>query len=146
MAGEGFLSRRATRSRRQFERAGDTPAPPLPASSAAATAPVVLEYNECQEVVKRLNDHLSHELKPDEAAIVQEHLSKCLGCFSRFHFEETLLHTIRERAQTIQAPDTLRRNLMDLLKKQESSSAAPPASAVSDAPLPSDGASSEDVV
>lgn len=74
-----------------------------------------IAYNECQEAVKRLTDFLSHELGPDEEVRVREHLHVCRGCFAKFHFEETLLHTIRERVQTIQAPADLRARILGLI-------------------------------
>lgn len=74
-----------------------------------------ITYNECQEAVKRLTDYLSHELGPDEQVRVQRHLHVCRGCFAKFHFEETLLRTIRERIQTVHAPDALRAKILGLI-------------------------------
>lgn len=74
-----------------------------------------LGWNQCQEAVQRLTDYLSHELRPDEEAEVQRHLSQCKGCFARFHFEETLLGTIRMRAEQICAPGYLRAKILQLL-------------------------------
>lgn len=78
-------------------------------------ASLPLAYNECQEAVKRLTDFLSHELGPDEEVRVREHLHVCRGCFAKFHFEEALLRTIRERVQTIQAPADLRARILALI-------------------------------
>ena len=74
-----------------------------------------IAYNECQEAVKRLTDFLSHELGADEETRVREHLRVCRGCFAKFHFEETLLHLIRERVQSVQAPTALRARILDLV-------------------------------
>ena len=74
-----------------------------------------VEYNQCQEAVLRLTEYLSHELRPDEESAVEKHLSECKGCFSRFHFEETLLRTIRERAEQVRAPGNLRDRILRLL-------------------------------
>lgn len=74
-----------------------------------------IAYNECQEAVQRLTDFLSHELGPDEEARVREHLHVCRGCFAKFHFEETLLRTIRERVKTVQAPADLRARILGLI-------------------------------
>jgi len=82
-----------------------------------------LEYNQCQEAVKRLTDFLSHELQPDEEEQVQRHLSQCKGCFAKFHFEEKLLHTIRERVNSVRAPGALRDRILGLLNHQDSTSA-----------------------
>lgn len=74
-----------------------------------------IAYNECQEAVKRLTDFLSRELGPDEETRVREHLRVCRGCFAKFHFEETLLHLIRERVQSVQAPAALRARILGLV-------------------------------
>ena len=77
----------------------------------------VSEYNQCQEAVKKLTDFLSKELRPDDERRVQEHLSQCKGCFAKFHFEETLLQTIRDRARQVYAPGNLREKILGLLSQ-----------------------------
>lgn len=84
-------------------------------SNDTVLAPSQLEYNQCQEAVKKLTDYLSHELRADEEAEVKRHLSQCRGCFAKFHFEETLLRTIRERVEHVSAPGALRDKIMALL-------------------------------
>ena len=74
-----------------------------------------MSYNQCQEAVKRLTEFLDHELRPEEEEQVQHHLSECRGCFAKFHFEETLLRTIRERAEAIRAPGGLREKILNLV-------------------------------
>ncbi|MCX6365798.1 MAG: zf-HC2 domain-containing protein [Armatimonadetes bacterium] len=76
-----------------------------------------LEFNQCQQAVERLNDFLSRELHPEEETLVQSHLQQCKGCFEKFHFEETLLKTLREKVGQVQAPDGLRQRVMGLLKR-----------------------------
>jgi anti-sigma factor (TIGR02949 family) len=78
-----------------------------------------LEFNQCQEAVKRLNEFLSKELSHDEAETVQKHLSECRGCLEKFSFEEALLKTIRERAEQVVAPQTLRSRILGLLADDE---------------------------
>ncbi len=75
-----------------------------------------LEYNQCQEAVKRLTDYLSNELEPAEAETVQSHLAQCKGCFAKFHFEHSLLRTIREKVEHVHAPQTLREKILGLLR------------------------------
>ena len=77
----------------------------------------VSEFNQCQEAVKRLTDFLSHELRSEEETQIQAHLSQCKGCFAKFHFEETFLRTIRERAQQVNAPVSLRAKILGLLSQ-----------------------------
>ena len=78
-----------------------------------------LEYNQCQEAVKKLTEYLSHELKPEEDASLRKHLAECRGCFSKFHFEETLLRTIRDKVEQVHAPAVLRDRILSLLNKQD---------------------------
>jgi len=78
-----------------------------------------LEFNQCQEAVRRLNDYLSQELDNRELDVVQQHLSECKGCFDKFRFEETLLRTIREKAEQVVAPSGLRNRILNLLGKSD---------------------------
>lgn len=73
------------------------------------------EYNQCQEAVKRLTDYLSNELEPTEAETVASHLSQCKGCFAKFHFEDALLRTIREKVAQVHAPVSLREKILGLI-------------------------------
>jgi anti-sigma factor (TIGR02949 family) len=82
-----------------------------------ATTVESLEYNQCEEAVKRLNDFLSRELAPDEEVQVQKHLQECNGCFEKFRFEETLLRRLRDAVGHVQAPDGLRQRILGLLHK-----------------------------
>lgn len=86
-----------------------------------------LGFNQCQEAVKKLTEFLSHELRPEEEEEVQRHLRQCRGCFSKFHFEETLLRTIRERAEQVRAPGTLRHKILILLNRHDSNGIGPAA-------------------
>lgn len=81
------------------------------------TQPELLEFNQCQQAVQRLNDFLSHELQPEEEELVQKHLQECNGCFKKFQFEIALLRTLRERVGQVQAPDGLRQRILGLLPK-----------------------------
>ncbi len=82
-----------------------------------------VEYIECQEAVKRLTEFLDHELKPEEQEDVQRHLKLCRGCFARFHFEETLLTTIRQRVEAVRAPGSLREKILGMITQPGSATA-----------------------
>jgi anti-sigma factor (TIGR02949 family) len=88
-----------------------------------------LEYNQCQDAVKRLTEFLDHELRPEEEAQIQRHLRQCKGCFAKFHFEETLLRTIRERAEQVRAPGSLRAKILGLLGNGSGEGSPPPSDA-----------------
>jgi anti-sigma factor (TIGR02949 family) len=74
-----------------------------------------LEYNQCQEAVRKLNEYLNKELQPDEEERLHTHLSQCRECFSRFSFEDTLLKTIRDRVDQVRAPGYLREKILGLI-------------------------------
>jgi len=78
-----------------------------------------LEFNQCQEAVKRLDEYLSRELEGAEVDQVRRHLSECKGCFDKFRFEETLLRTIREKAEQVTAPVELRSRILSLFKRRD---------------------------
>ncbi len=80
---------------------------------------IPLEYNQCQEAVKRLNEYLSRELDGPEVDQVRRHLSECKGCFDKFRFEETLLKTIREKAEQVTAPGELRKRILSLFDRDK---------------------------
>ena len=86
-----------------------------------------LEYNQCQEAVRKLNEYLSHELQAEEEKMLHQHLSQCRGCFSKFHFEETLLRTIRSKVEQVHAPMSLRGKILNLLGRPEATSEGAPA-------------------
>ena len=77
-----------------------------------------LDFNQCEEAVKRLDDYLSRELTTEEKELVVQHLSVCQTCFAMFSFEETLLEHIREKASEQIAPDTLRQKVLGLLQSR----------------------------
>jgi anti-sigma factor (TIGR02949 family) len=79
------------------------------------TSQTPVEFNQCQQAVQRLNEYLSRELNPDEAELVQEHLQQCKGCFDKFHFEETLLKTLREKVSSVKSPAGLRESVLRLI-------------------------------
>ncbi len=88
-----------------------------PTDSSQEIAP--LGYNQCQEAVKRLTEYLSDELDAPETEAVQNHLSQCKGCFAKFHFEDTLLRTIRAKVEKVQAPAILRDRILCLISAQK---------------------------
>ena len=78
-----------------------------------------LDFNGCEQAVKRLTEYLSHELSEGEQAGVELHLSECRGCFAMFSFEEQLLKIVREKASEGHAPDALRRRILALVSGAE---------------------------
>lgn len=71
----------------------------------------------CEQVIETLFDFLHREL--DEAAEreMERHLHLCRACFSRAEFERRLRVRVAQAAE-IQAPETLRRRVRDLLARE----------------------------
>jgi anti-sigma factor (TIGR02949 family) len=84
------------------------------------TSQAPVEFNQCQQAVQRLNEYLSRELNCAETELVQEHLQQCKGCFDKFHFEETLLKTLRAKITSVTAPTGLRDQVLRLLGRDTS--------------------------
>ena len=67
----------------------------------------------CEDVFRRLDDFLDRELSPEEARLVEEHLSTCAQCASEHRFERRVLDEVRGKLQRIRAPE----GLMDRVKQ-----------------------------
>ena len=79
-----------------------------------------LDFNQCEQAVKRLTEYLSHELSAEEQTRVEQHLRECRGCFEMFSFEEQLLEIVRERAAETCAPANLRNRILALVNGADS--------------------------
>ncbi len=68
----------------------------------------------CYETVARLHLYLGRELTVDEVAIVQQHLTDCLYCECRFHFDMRVTRLVHERCTIEKAPAHLREKVLQL--------------------------------
>lgn len=73
----------------------------------------------CMKLARSLGDYVAHELTPDEEAELSEHLRMCEECLRRFHFEKSLVSLMREKAQALAAPPSLRARLQRALQDAE---------------------------
>ncbi|HOJ20888.1 MAG TPA: zf-HC2 domain-containing protein [Armatimonadota bacterium] len=73
------------------------------------------DYETCVDIMHALGDYLSRELSPAEMEEVEEHLQWCELCMNHYRFEKALTTHIRERAQALRAPETLRKRVLHLL-------------------------------
>jgi anti-sigma factor (TIGR02949 family) len=78
---------------------------------------MVFDYYSCEEAIKRLNDYLDHELSPEERQDVVKHLTICKPCLERFHFEENLVVSLRQKVAERICPNGLRDRLSKIIKK-----------------------------
>ena len=84
-----------------------------------------VDFYDCEEAMKRLNEYLDHQLTEEERTVVVKHLEICKPCLSRFSFEETLLVSIRTKLCKISAPQQLKDRLKGILKAQCREETAP---------------------
>lgn len=71
----------------------------------------------CREVFARLDDYVDRELSADEAAHVQDHLSRCSECSKDYAFETGVLEAIRNNLRRIDLPSELRDRVLKGLEK-----------------------------
>ena len=77
------------------------------------------DFYSCEEAIKRLNEYLDHQLTAAEATIVMRHLEICRPCLRRFTFEQTLVVSLRQKANASCMPPALRDKLHLLLLAKE---------------------------
>ncbi len=68
----------------------------------------------CEEVMTKLWEFIDHELTPDAAERMREHLAICSGCFPQYDFQRAFVVFLRRNAAT-QAPPELRRRIFQRL-------------------------------
>lgn len=76
-----------------------------------------LDRFNCEQVFKRLDDYLDHELTPQEMKLIEEHLEICAWCAGAYDFQAGVINELRQRLQHIPAPDRLREKVANALKK-----------------------------
>ncbi|MGI4787678.1 MAG: zf-HC2 domain-containing protein [Janthinobacterium lividum] len=77
------------------------------------------DFYSCEEAVRRLNEYLDHQMTEDEKVVVMKHLEICRPCLKRFSFEQTLIISLRQKAQHLCISATLREKLSLLLRDKE---------------------------
>ena len=65
-----------------------------------------LDIYGCREALERLDDYTDRELAPDETEKVAQHLKLCHECARKFKFESELVNGLREKIESVQAPDS----------------------------------------
>ena len=63
-------------------------------------------------MMRRLDEYLDRSLSPCERRRVEAHLTRCLGCATRYQFETILLGLIRNRLRRIDVPRDLLANVL----------------------------------
>ena len=65
----------------------------------------------CSDMVLRLDDFVDRALSPEDLELVEEHLTECVKCAEKFHFETSLVASLRDRLSRIAAPEELLRGI-----------------------------------
>lgn len=77
-----------------------------------------LDRYTCEEALRRLDDYLDRELRPEEMTRVQRHLETCEVCAREFTFEAGVLRQVRSKLQRIAVPTSLRTRLAQALAEE----------------------------
>ena len=77
--------------------------------------------SQCDDIRGRLTLYLDDELRGDERATVETHLSECEPCAAVFSRERSFLKTVREGGQLYVAPPELRAKVQQILRPRRRS-------------------------
>ena len=72
-------------------------------------APDSMDRNDCENVVRRLDDYVDRALTGEDLRRVERHLAGCRACASAVRFERRVIEGIRARLRRIALPAALRR-------------------------------------
>lgn len=61
----------------------------------------------CEDLFRKLDDFLDHELSEAESRLVREHLETCAVCAAEYQFESSVLTNVREKLSRLAAPPDL---------------------------------------
>ena len=82
-----------------------------------------LDRLSCEELVRRLDSYLDHELNDQESRLVREHLEGCAKCAAEYAFETNMLEELRGKIRRIQAPagllDRITRRIVDAPARED---------------------------
>jgi anti-sigma factor (TIGR02949 family) len=68
---------------------------------------------DCEEALDRLYEYIDEELTPVRAEEVRHHLEKCAPCLRVSQFEKAYLRFLEARARARQAPENLRKRVLE---------------------------------
>jgi anti-sigma factor (TIGR02949 family) len=80
---------------------------------------------DCLEALDRLYEYLDEELTPVRAEEVRQHLEKCAPCLAVSQFESAYLKFLEARAKAREAPEALRKRLLERLLFEPDEPAGP---------------------
>jgi anti-sigma factor (TIGR02949 family) len=72
---------------------------------------------DCNEIHKYLYEFLDEEMEVENLLRIREHIKKCIGCKELAEFEEKLLNVIREKGRRGKCPESLKKQLFNMLDK-----------------------------
>lgn len=76
--------------------------------------------SDCETVVRALWDYLDRELDEAGMAAIDAHLAECEYCRAHAVFERQLIDEIRRLRVQHDEPNTLRRQVLDMLRRAQS--------------------------
>lgn len=72
----------------------------------------------CEEALRRLDDFLDRELRPEEMQRVESHLETCAVCAREFGYEAAVVREVRTKLKRIGVPPDLRTRLAQMLEAE----------------------------
>ena len=78
--------------------------------------PPMLEAD-CNEIHKYLYEFLDEEMEVKNLVRMRQHIKKCIDCKELTEFEEKLLKVIHEKGKHAKCPESLRKQLINMLAK-----------------------------
>lgn len=71
---------------------------------------------DCREALAQLQDYLKHELTPESAQRIAEHLEYCRPCFTHLQYEQNFLVMLESKAGKQCCPERLRVKILSTLR------------------------------
>lgn len=76
---------------------------------------------ECADALARLDDYLDRRLSAKERRLVEEHLSVCTACTSKYRFETTFIADLRRKLARIDVPPRLVDRVQEAIRRAHAS-------------------------
>jgi anti-sigma factor (TIGR02949 family) len=74
--------------------------------------------HDCEQALAHLQDYLKHEITPELAAEVRQHLERCRPCLKHARFEENFLMLLEACGSKHMCPGRLRARIMAMLREE----------------------------
>jgi anti-sigma factor (TIGR02949 family) len=74
--------------------------------------------HDCEQALAHLQDYLKHEITPELAAEVRQHLERCRPCFRHARFEANFLTMLETHCAKETCPSQVRARILAMLRRE----------------------------